>query len=195
MGNNTAANAVVGKPKVSGGILTAPVGTALPASESANPNVAFVSPGYLADSGFTRSEKTDQEVKKAWGGDPLIVIDKGTTFTAKLGLAEYLNPIVQALIYGDANITTTAATSAAGNKMKIVGKNVQSPHRSWIIDVFSGDAVGRIVFPDVQIAEREDYSYKDDDLAVRGVTLLLFPNSLGDYFYEYWDDGRKVLGA
>jgi hypothetical protein len=27
------------------------------------------------------------------------------------------------------------------------------------------------------------------------VTITLFPDAEGNYFYEYWDDGRKVLAA
>ncbi|POH63957.1 hypothetical protein C3B59_10460 [Cryobacterium zongtaii] len=190
---NIADNAIVGKPAVSGGILVAPVATALPTDESTPPNAAFDSVGYLGDSGFSRQEKLDSELKRAWGGDPLVTIVKSTDYTAKFTLAEYLNAITQALIYGDDNVTFTAATVAAGNKLAIVGKSAASPHKAWIIEVFSGAAKGRIVFPDAQITERDDVEYKDDDIAARGVTITLFPDAEGNYFYEYWDDGRKVL--
>ncbi|MGY4859507.1 phage tail tube protein [Cryobacterium sp. AP23] len=191
--SNNASNAIVGKPAVSGGILVAPVGTELPTDESTPPDALFVSVGYLGDSGFSRQEKPDAETKRAWGGDPLITIVKSTEFTAKFTLAEYLNALTQALIYGDENVTFTAATAEAGNKLAIIGKSAPSPHKAWIIEVFSGDAKGRIEFPDAQIGERDDVEYKDDDIAARGVTITLFPDAEGNYFYEYWDDGRKVL--
>jgi hypothetical protein len=192
---NIAENAIVGKPAVSGGILVAPVKTALPTNESTAPNAAFVSVGYLGDSGFSRQEKLDSELKRAWGGDPLVTIVKATEFTAKFTLAEYLRAITQRLIYGDENVTFTAATSSTGGKLAIIGKSAASPHKAWIIEVFSGAAKGRIVFPDAQITERDDVEYTDEDIAARGVTITLFPDAEGNYFYEYWDDGRKVLAG
>jgi len=186
---NNAKNAVVGKPLASGGLLIAPLGTTLPTDEATAPAVAFVSPGYLTDQGVTRSEKKDSETKKAWGGDALIVIQKDYAATAKFGFAEYLNSVGAKAIYGDANVTTTAATSTAGTKMKVAGSANPSPHRSWIIDMISGTARIRVVFPDAQITDLDDVVYKDDDISARGVGLTLFPDSSGNYFYEYTNDG------
>ena len=190
---NTKDNAVVGKPAVTGGILVADLYTTLPEDESTMLGQSFKSVGYLGDAGFTRSESPDSELKRAWGGDPLITIVKSTEFTAAFTMAEYLNPLTQSLIYGEANVTATAATSTTGNKLAIKGKSVESPHKTWVIEVFSGAAKGRIIFPDGQITGRDDITYSDEDISARGVTLMLYPDSDGNYFYEYWDDGRKVL--
>lgn len=189
---NNANNAVVGKPLASGGVLIAPAGTAVPTDEKTAPNVAFVSPGYMTDSGVSRAEKRDTDTKYAWGGDTLVVLQKSYGATAKFGFAEYLNPIAARAIYGDAQVTTTAATSTAGNKMAVKGTSIQSPHRAWIIEMFSGLAKVRVVFPDAQITELEDVEFKDDDISARGVTLTLFPDANGVYFYEYSDDGQKT---
>ncbi len=189
---NNAKNAVVGSPLVSGGILVAPVGTALPTNEVTAPNVAFLSPGYAADTGVARSEKRDSDTKYAWGGDTLVIVQKSSTVTSKLGLAEYLNPVTQKLIYGDSKVTVTAATSAAGNKMTVAGSGAPTPHKSWIFEMFSGDARIRIVYPDAQITDLDDVEFKNDDISVRGIELTLFPDSAGNYFYEYSDDGRKT---
>ncbi|WP_025158909.1 hypothetical protein [Leifsonia aquatica] len=192
---NNNRNAVVGKPKVSGGLLVAPVGTVTPTDEVAALDPAFGAVGYLTDSGLKRGEKTDSETKNAWGGDPLITIQKSSEFTSKFGMAEYLNPLVQSVIYGAANVTTKAATTTAGNKLAIKGTGTPSPHNTWVVEMFSGDARGRIVYPDAQITDREDVEYKDEDIAARGVTLTLFPDATGAYFYEYWDDGQKRLAS
>lgn len=190
---NNAQNAIVGKPAVAGGIFLANLGTTLPANESAALGASFVSVGYLGDAGLTRSEKTDSDTKKAWGGDTLVVLDKGTTYTAKFVLAEYLLPAVQQFLYGASNVTTTAATASAGNKLAVVGKQLGSiPHKVLVVQMFSGAAVGRLVFPDTQITDRGDVQYKDDDIASREVTVTLLPDATGAYFYEYWDDGRKT---
>ncbi len=190
---NVAANAIVGKPAVQGGIFVAPLGTALPTNESTVLNSAFQSVGYLTDAGLARSRKVDSDLKRAWGGDPLILISKGTTRSAKFGLAEYLSKIVQETLHGPGSVTETAATTSAGRKIAIADADVDLPHLSWVIQLFSGTAVGRIVFPDCQVTDFEDWTYKDDDIAARPVTLTQWKGPDGKYANEYWDDGRKVL--
>lgn len=190
---NTAANAVVGKPKVSGGLWVAPTGTALPTNEATALTSAFKAPGYVSEDGVTRAEGRESETIKAWGGDTIVVAQTSVEATLSLGLAEYLNPLTQQLIYGASNVSATPATSTTGNKLVITGKlGASAPHNAWVLEMFSGDAVGRIVFPDVQITETEDVVYSDSELAARGVTATLFADAAGNYFYEYWDDGRKT---
>lgn len=189
---NVAANAIVGKPAVAGGIFVAPLGTALPTNETTALNASFKSVGYLTDPGFSRSRKKDTDTKRAWGGDPLVVLNKSTTRTAKFGFAEYLNAQVQQLIYGTDNVTETAATSTVGRKLVILDKDVDTPHMVWVIQMFSGDAVGRLVFPDAQITETDDVGYKDDDVAAYLATLTQFADASGNFAYEYWDDGRPT---
>lgn len=186
---NVVSNAVVGKPKVSGGLLVAPVGTALPTNESTALNVAFEAFGYVTEDGVTRAESRDTDTIKAWGGDTIAIVSTGTEVTVQFGLAEYLNPLSQEIVYGAANIATTAATVSAGTKLAITGKLADAPRNSYVVEMFSGAATGRLVFPNGQVTETEDVVYKDDELAARGVTLTLFPDSSGAYFYEYWDDG------
>lgn len=187
-----ASNAVVGKPKVSGGILVAPVGTALPTTEAATLNAAFKAFGYVTEDGVTRTESRDTDTIKAWGGDTIAIVSTGSEVTVQFGLAEYLNPISQQIVYGASNVVSTPATVSAGTKLAITGKlSTDAPRNAYVIEMFSGPAVGRLVFPIGQVTETEDVVYKDDELAARGVTLTLFPDSAGNYFYEYWDDGVK----
>lgn len=183
-------NVLAAKPKVTGGVWVAPVGTALPTTEVATLNVAFKTPGYITDDGLKRTEDRDTDDVKAWGGDTILVTQNGVEATLEVAFAEYLNAETQKLIYGDSNVTVTAATVSAGTKTVIVGKlGTPAPKKSWIVEVFSGTAVGRLVFPIVQVTETDEVSYKDDELAARGVKATLFPDATGAYFYEYWDDG------
>lgn len=186
---NRASNAVVGKPKVSGGLLVAPVGTALPTDDSSALNAAFRSFGYVTEDGVTRSESRDTDTIKAWGGDTIALVTTGTEVTAQFGLAEYLNPLSQTIVYGAANVQATAATSTSGAKLAITGRLADAPKNVYVVEMFSGTATGRLVFPIGQVTETEDVTYKDDELAARGVTLTLFPDETGAFFYEFWNDG------
>ena len=109
---NSIKNVVVGKPLVTGGVLTAPVGSTLPTDPLAALDAAFKPTGYLADSGVTKSEKRNSSLVNAWGGDLIAAPAKGYDVTLKLDLAEFLNAITQQIIYGTANVVATAAVAA-----------------------------------------------------------------------------------
>jgi len=187
-----ASNVVVGKPLVSGGLLVAPVGTAVPTNETTALNAAFNAVGYITEDGFTRSETRDTENRKAWGGDIIAVLDRGTEVTIMVGLAEYLSELTLGLIYGDANVTVTPASGSAGKKVAVKVTAEPSPHKTWVVEMLRGGKKGRLVIPDVQITEREDITYSDEDISARGVTAVCFPDAAGVFIYEYWDDGVTV---
>lgn len=186
---NNVNNVIVGKPLATGGALVAPVGTALPTNETTALNVAFVAVGYVTDSGVVKSENRDSSTIIAWGGDTIAAIQKSFTTTFKLSLAEFLNGSSQALIYGSAAVTVTAATITAGTKTKVAVSAATSPHNSWVFEIRSGVAKLRIVLPNAQITEVGDVSFTDEDIAANEITLTLFPDSSGNYYYTYADDG------
>lgn len=187
-------NVLVGKPLVTGGILTAPVGTKLPTDESTALDSAFVANGYATDDGATQGESRDTDTIYAWGGTPLVTVLKSTTVTMKFGFAEFLNPTVQALIYGDQNVMSTPATSSKGAAMKISVGSAPCPHRAWAFEMSPGtDAKVRIIIPDGQISDTDDVEYKDDGIASRGVTVTAFPDAQGNFAYIYTNDGVKTV--
>lgn len=118
---NSINNVVVGKPLVTGGVLTAPVGTALPTDPLSALNAAFKAVGYITDSGVVKSEKRNTGTINAWGGDTIAATSKGYDVTIKLDLAEFLNSVTQSLIYGTANVVATAALAAIGTPVLTLG--------------------------------------------------------------------------
>jgi hypothetical protein len=181
---------VVGKPLVTGGISVAPIGTVLPTDATTALDPAFVAVGYVTDKGVTKSEKRNTGTVAAWGGDTIAATKKGMDVTVKLAMAEFLNKIVQGLIYGDANVVATPATSSKGNLLKVTGTSAPTPKKVWVIEVFSDDAKVRVVFPVGKIMDVGDTTFKDDDVAAADVTIQAFPDSAGAYFYTYTDDGQ-----
>lgn len=108
---NSVNNVVVGKPLVTGGVLIAPLGTALPTDAKSALDPAFGGVGYVTDNGVVKSEKRNTGTIAAWGGDIIAATKKGMDVTIKLDMAELLNASVQTLIYGAANVISTAATA------------------------------------------------------------------------------------
>ena len=109
---NSVSNVVVGKPLVTGGILVAPLGTAFPGDATSALDPAFAPVGYITDSGVVKSEKRNTGTIAAWGGDTIAATKKGMDVTVKFEMAEFLNQLVQATIYGDANVQAFAATAS-----------------------------------------------------------------------------------
>lgn len=189
---NSKTNVIVGKPMTTGGVVLAPLGTTEPVGESSDLGASFVRTGYISSDGVERQESLDTDTIAAWGGDTVVVVKKGTTVTVAFSFLEYLNPAAQGAIYGDSNVTSTPATTTAGNKLEIAGVVDLAPHKIMVLELVSGDARGRVIFHDAQITDRDKYTYKDDDSAARNVTWTLFPDANGEYFHEYWDDGQKA---
>jgi hypothetical protein len=101
---------------VTGGVSVANVGATLPtdavtalSTTGANP---FSAVGYVTDSGVVKSEKRNTGVINAWGGDTIAATRKGMDVSFKLELAEFLNAVVQGLIYGDSNVTSQGSVAA-----------------------------------------------------------------------------------
>lgn len=85
---NSVSQVAAGKPLATGGILTAPKGTALPTTQAATPNVAFVSPGYIGEDGFSYNPERTTEKKRAWGGDIVKIVQTDFSVEVKFTLIE-----------------------------------------------------------------------------------------------------------
>lgn len=118
---NSVNNVVVGKPLVTGGVLVAPLGTTLPTDAISPLDPSFEPVGYVTDSGVVKSEKRNTGTIAAWGGDTIAATKKGMDVTVKLEMAEFLNALVQSLIYGAANVTAFAATAALAAPVLTLG--------------------------------------------------------------------------
>ena len=73
--------------------------------------------------------------------------------------------------------------------MRAAGANQVPPKQEWVFEIISGLAKVRLVLPIAQVSDLDDVVYKDDDISARGITLTLFPDSSGNYIYEYSNDG------
>lgn len=177
------ANVFAAMPKATGALLRAPLGTALPTTAWATPNVAFVDQGYIGEDGFTQSEKRDTSKKKAFGGTVVKILQTDYSVTLQFTFLESANAEVLKSIYGEDNVTVDADDQITVKK----NKNVP-PHASWIIDVFDGDRLNRTVVPDGQITEIGDIQKVHSDTIAYKVTVECFEDDNGDNLLEYFTE-------
>ncbi|HEY9265509.1 MAG TPA: hypothetical protein VIQ11_12985 [Mycobacterium sp.] len=186
---NSVANVAVGKPKVTGGAFRAPLGTALPTDSSVALDVAFKGLGYVGEDGVTFNPARSTDKKKAWGGDIVKVTQSEYSETWQFTLIEYRNPEVQKTVFGDDNVTVTAADATHGTRLTVAHNGDILPNQSFAFEMLEGVAANRIVLPNAQVNEVGEISYQDDELIAYQVTVEAFQDESGNNSYEYSDDG------
>jgi hypothetical protein len=184
---NDASKVTVGKPKVSGAIYRAPVGSVLPTDATTELDTAFKALGYVSDDGLTNSNSPESDELKAWGGDTVYAYQKSKKDTFKYKLIEGLNVEVLKTVYGDNNVTGTLETG-------IVVKANSTPQSSysWVVEtVLRDEVLKRIVIPSANVTEVGDIVYKDSDAVGYETTISAAPDSAGNTHYEYIKKGTS----
>lgn len=180
---NTALNVSTGKPRVTGGIYRAPIGTTLPTDATTDLGLSFVSLGYIAEGGVTHSFEVDSGEYRAWGGDLVMSMLNSKTHRFAFGMIEVLNPDLYKTIHGESNVTGTL-TGSSGIKVTADGKDMTE--YVYVFELAMRDnAVARIVVPDGKISELGDVVYSDSEAISFPVTITAVADSQGNTFYEY----------
>ena len=178
---SNANNVTTGKPKVGGAIHRAPLGTELPTDATGALNVAFKEMGYVSEDGIANANSPDTESIKAWGGDTVMVVQKGKEDTFKATFIEALNTEVLKMVYGDKNVEGDIST---GITVKANAEEAES--YAYVIDmILRNKTVKRIVIPSAKVSEIGDVTYSDGDVIGYETTLNASPDSAGSTHYEY----------
>lgn len=192
MANPTASKVVAGKPSVIGGAFFAPTATVGPTDGTTALNAAFIGLGYISDDGLTETVERSNDKKKAWGGDVVKIVQTDFGAQIKLTLIETLNADVLKAVYGDANISTTAATATKGTEHKVKVNAALLPQKSWTFEVRDDPAKVRIYVPKGQVTEIGEVQYTESELTGYEITIDCFPDANGDSFLKYVNDGITI---
>ena len=171
----------VGKPKVTGAIHRAAIGTALPTTATEALNVGFVDLGYVSEDGVTNNGSPESETIKAWGGATVCNVQTDRPDTYKFKLIESKNKDVLGTVYGEGNVTV----DGSGNITVKATADEMTPY-SWVIDmILKGGIAKRIVIPNGTISELGEIVYKDNEVIGYDVTITDVLDNAGAYHYEY----------
>lgn len=180
MANNTA-NVTAGKPKESGGVYRAPLGSTLPTNASAALDAAFQGLGFVTDAGMTQRYNYQSTEIKDWGGATILTTEEGLTDTYQFVLAEALNVEVLKTFFGDDNVEGTLATG-----ITVKGNSKSIPAACYVFELaISGGGYRRIVLPNAKPSTRADVQYVGNNVVGYGITLTCMPGAQGDTHYEY----------
>lgn len=176
----SSSNVSAGKPKVTGAIFMAPIGTTLPTDSTTALAAGFVELGYASDAGVVNSESRETETIKAWGGDTVLKPFTGKEDTFKFTLIEALNENALKLVYGESNVSGSLAN---GITIKSAAEDLE--YHSFVVEMVLNGAVKRIVIPSAKVTEVGDITYADGEAIGYDTTLSCVPDSTGGTHYEY----------
>ena len=179
---NSAANVTAGKPKLTGAIFTAPIGTTLPTTATADLNSAFKCLGYISEDGMKHEITRETETVKDWGGNTVLTsqteYEEKFTFTA----LEMLKKEVLQVIFGDSNVTESSTLRT------IKGNATELPSREWVFDmVMSNGKARRIVVPSAKVSSVGEITYKNNEAVSTELEVTAVPDSNGNASYTYDD--------
>lgn len=177
----TSTNVTVGKPKTSGAVFMAPIGTTLPTDAVTDLDNAFVELGYVSEDGVTNSNSPSSTDIKAWGGDTVLTTQDEKEDTWTLTLIEAMNINVLKAVYGDTNVTGTLQTGIA-----IKANSKETEAHAWVIDMIqTGGVLRRVLLPNAKLSELGEITYKDDTAVGYNLTLKALPGADGDTHKEF----------
>lgn len=108
---NLATNVVSGSPLATGGVLIGALTATAPTSAKGT-LTGFTGAGYIGEDGLTETNERSSDNIRAWGGDTVKVVQTEHDISYSFTFLETLNSDVLKAVYGDANVTTTAAVAA-----------------------------------------------------------------------------------
>lgn len=178
---NNVDNVTVGKPRISGGIWRAPLGTPLPTDAKTELSDAFKALGYVSEDGVSNENTADVESTVAWGGDHVLETqtEKPDNFT--FTLIEAMNTEVLKLVYGDENVTGDVE-----NGITIKANAEEQEECALVIDMkLKGNVLKRICMPDAKVTEVGEITYNNSDPVGYETTVSCLPDTSGNTHYEY----------
>lgn len=189
---NTATNVSTGKPKISGAVYRAPLGTTLPTdATTALDTTKFVCLGYVSEDGLENNNEMDVSAIKAWGGMIVYRSLNELNDNFVLTLIESENTDVLKAVYGDSNVTVDAQTGDA----HVVVKAEDPVEAVWVFELaLRNNRAKRIVIADGAITNRETITYNDSDAIGYGITVSAYPDSTGKTHDEYLEGSSIISG-
>src|SRR4051812_45883415 len=158
-------------PKVTGGVLQAPLGTVLPTDATSALDDAFISLGRVSVDGVDRTEERPNTEINDWGGDLIAVLQDKYGITLKFKLLQLLNADVQKAAHGASNVTVTPAGPTTGTEIAAKMNAKLLDYGSWVIDAYYMKMSMRLVIPYGRITLVGPLKWVHKELATYDITL------------------------
>jgi len=174
-------NVTAAKPKTSGAVATAPLGTTLPTNAKTQLDEKFKTLGFLSEDGLTNKNSPESKDVKAWGGQTVLSSQTDKKDTFKYKLIEGLNVEVLKETYGPENVSGDLKTG-----ITVKANSTELKEHCLVIDMFlKNGAMKRIVIPSGKVSEIGEIGYKDGEPVGYELTVTALPDNQDNTHYEY----------
>jgi hypothetical protein len=176
-----------------GAVAVAPVGTATPTTAREALATPWESGGYVDENGISVTVTRSTTPIRDWSKNA--VRNLLTEFGGSIALAFLqIDAFSAKRVFGDGNVTVTAATRETGEIMKISIGAELPPIEAWCFSMKDGNARVRACVPRGQITDVNQVDFKPDAGTVVGGVLQAYDDGTGHSIYFIFDDG-EVLSA
>lgn len=185
----------IGAPEQSttGAIKHAPLGTALPTLSSISKtgvtiDGAFTGNEYVSEDGLTLAPSISTTDIKDWSGATVRKVLESFDGTLSWTMIS-TNEGAMKVAFGDAHVTTSAATAQHGNQVQAAVGAHMPDAQSWVFLMKDGDARVVIVVPNGQVTEIGEVTFASNAAIGWQVTLSCYPDTNNECIYIMTDDG------
>lgn len=174
--------ATAAKPAVGGAVSYAGITATLPTDAVTEPT-GFNNVGYISEDGVSRSQDVDNDVIKAWGGDVVLVLEKGKTEKFKFVMIEPTNIAALKLVNGDDSVTGTSLEEG----ISVASNSKAKGAHAFVIDMIEAEnTLHRICIPKGVVSAIGDTEYKDSGAIGYDVEVTAIADEAGNTCYEYF---------
>ena len=192
MATDTSKVYVPSPPKVKGVIFRAPLGTDLPVTAKEALDAAFKDQGGISDAGITNAQTRDVKKIKDFGGKTIATPQSDYTETVEVEFVESTRLETLKTVFGDDNVTFTAATSTTGALIEVDHTAASLPKSAYVLDTVQGVGLRRQVIGIAQPLTVGDVVQINSDIVKYKVTFECFEYVDGAkafFMRELLDDG------
>lgn len=176
-----------------GAVAVAPVGTSMPTDAKTALPSTWDDSGYVSEDGISVTVTRSTTPIRDWSKNA--VRNLLTEYAGSISLAFLqVDQFAAERMFGENNVTVTAATSSAGEQIKVAIGAELPPIEAWCFSMKDGDARIRVLVPSGQMTEVSQIDFKPDAGHVIGGTLATYDDGTGHSIYFIYDDGTVVSG-
>lgn len=171
-----------------GAVAVAPIGTTAPTDARTALPSAWESSGYVSEDGMSVAVTRTTTPIRDWSKAAVrqLLTEYGGAITLSfLGVDEF----ALGRVFGESNVTKTAATTTHGEQLKVgIGAELP-PIESFCFSMKDGDARIRVYVPRGQFTEVAQVDFKPDAGHTVGGTISTYDDGTGKSIYFLYDDG------
>ena len=147
--------------------------------------------GYISENGITLNINRSTSPLKDWGLNTVRVM--ATDFTTNItGEFLQMDEATARTLFGDSNVTVTAATTAKPATLKLsIGPDMPEQH-AFVFNMKDGDRRARIYVPDGQITQVGSPTFVPGAGNVWPFTLECYDDGTGHSVYMFFDNGQTA---